>query len=74
MSSLYYTTSNTAATMTNTILYSGGYTANPWWQPTVYVQSPSVVLGPPIAEAAAIPETDMAWLRRRVDEISWVPA
>jgi len=25
-------------------------------------------------EGAAIPENDMAWLKRRVDEISWVPA
>jgi len=25
-------------------------------------------------EGAAIPENDMAWLKRRVREISWVPA
>jgi hypothetical protein len=29
---------------------------------------------PRAVEAAPRPETDMAWLKRRVQEVSWVPA
>jgi len=61
-----YTTST--ATTTN-ILYNG------WTQPVVTYRDPLWDLQRQArVEGAAIPENDMAWLKRRVDEISWVPA
>ncbi len=43
---------------------------------TVYQPAPNTLRlnGAPVVEAAALPEDDLAWLRRRVEEICWIPA
>jgi hypothetical protein len=64
------------ATTTNNLWYSNGsayYYSDPLYtQPQTFRYEPVYV--DPVAEGAAIPENDLAWLRRRVDEIRWVPA
>jgi len=70
-----YTTTNTAIT-TSGWYYSDPLYAKPQtfrFEP-VYQMPDSAYRLTPVAEAAPIPENDMAWLKRRVDEISWVPA
>ena len=73
----YTTSTATTTTLYNTtanILYN-----HAWSQASVVYRAPVYPALPtakwdPVAEGAAIPENDMAWLRRRVREISWVPA
>ena len=64
-----WTTSST--TTTSTILYNG----NGWWNQTSPVVTYKADFSrPPVVEAAAKPESDMDWLRRRIAEVSWAPA
>jgi len=67
-----YTTS-TATTTTADYVYN-----HVWMDPTLTYSVPKVWKSPALqqqlVEAAPIPENDMAWLKRRVAEISWVPA
>lgn len=67
----YYYTFSTGTTVTNNILYNG------WTDPLTY-SVPKVwkspVLQQQLVEGAPIPEPDMAWLKRRVNETCWVPA
>ena len=67
---VYYSTNNSTTTTSN-ILYNG------WTDPLTY-SVPKVwkapVLQQQLVEGGAIPESDLAWLKRRVDEIRWVPA
>lgn len=74
---LYNTTLTTStATTTNNLLWNGSYY---WSDPLTFRYEPAYMVPPeiranPVAEGAALPETDLAWLKRRVDEISWRPA
>jgi hypothetical protein len=76
----YYTNTvltTSTATTTNNLIYDGSYYySDPLYvQPQTFRYEPAYKVPPEIlAEGAAIPENDMAWLKRRVSEISWVPA
>jgi hypothetical protein len=70
----YYTNTvltTSTATTTNNLVWG-----NNWYSdPLTFRYEPSYKVPPEVwAEGAPKPENDMAWLKRRVDEIRWVPA
>jgi hypothetical protein len=72
---MYYYTTSTNTTVTNSNVYYP-YPTSVAVSPTVYRASDPLwdLQRQANLEGAAIPENDMAWLKRRVSEISWVPA
>jgi hypothetical protein len=68
-----WTTSTTTTTNIYDVVYPDGFGNN---HNFVYRPSQTVPTPPfwPVAEGAAIPEGDLEWLKRRVNEMSWIPA
>jgi len=71
----YSTMITTSTATTNNLWYSTGSPVYYSEDPLTFRYEPAYKVPPEIlAEGSARPENDMAWLKRRVAEISWKPA